>query len=388
MNSFNPARSAFTQVELLVVIAILAALRLPTLVSAKEPGDGPVSSSALRATDDSHSITTPRPSSGINGIRLTVMSFNILEAGGNAASVGFPDSAFGGSRRDDIANVIRECGADIVGVQECGPVAPLLEELGPDWRGLGTGKSVYTGAIVSRLPLEPLVTEDFLTVARVKLPVGGSVVLVNTHWSPLRNSGVALIQQRLRAGTIPVDLSQFEAEILAATDASAGPRGYRHTLDVLRPLLHAGENVILTGDFNESSHLDWTARAATNGIDRWVKNPIGRPLRFKVEWRGSKRLADAGLRDAYRAIFPDEVAKPGVTWTPPYPVGTPGRKPYDEQVLERMDMIYFAGKELNVVDAGIVGESKLTSELAHQGPWVSDHRAVIGCLFVETHSKP
>gem|GEM_PF-112018 len=339
-----------------------------------KPGDGP--------------LPTHRASSGTNEVRLTVMSFNILEAGGNAASVGFPDSAFGGSRRDDIANVIRECGADFVGVQECGPVAPLLEELGPDWHGLGTGKSVYTGAIVSRLPIEPLVAEDFLTAARVKLPAGGSVVLVNTHWSPLRNSGVWLIQQRLLAGTIPADLSQFEAEILAASDASSGPRGYRHTLDVLRPLLKAGENVILAGDFNESSHLDWTARAATNGMDRWVKNPTGRPLRFKVEWRGSKLLVDAGLRDAYRTAFSDEVTKPGVTWTPPYPVGTPGRRPHNEQVLERMDMIYFAGKELKVFDAGIVGESKATSELAFNGPWVSDHRAVIGYFFVETNSKP
>ena len=314
--------------------------------------------------------------------RLTVVSFNILEAGGNAALVGFPDSAFGGSRLDDIAKVIRECGADIVGVQECGPAAPLLKELGRDWRGFGSGGSEYTSAIVSRLPLEPLVTEHFLTAARVRLPGGASVVLANAHWWP--NGGVAslVVQQRLRDGSIPADLGRFEQEILAASDTSAGPRGHLHTLEVLRPHLRAGENVILTGDFNSSSHLDWTARAAESGLDRWVKNTSGRPMRFKIEWQGSKALADAGLRDAYRVAFPDEVAKPGITWTPPYAEGVPGRRPFKDQVLDRIDRIYFAGNHLKLVSASVVGEDRETCEIVHGGPWVSDHRAVLATFSV------
>ena len=61
------------------------------------------------------------------------------------------------------------------------------------------------------------------------------------------------------------------------------------------------------------------ARAAERGLDRWVQNPTPRPLRFAIQWHGSHRLAALGLRDAYRTHFPDEVAKPGITWTPPYP---------------------------------------------------------------------
>jgi hypothetical protein len=242
---------------------------------------------------------------------------------------------------------------------------------------VATGKSGYTSGILSKFPLEKLVVEDFLTAARVKLPGSGSVVVVNAHWWPPKNSGVTLIQQKLRDGK-----AISETEILAASDASNGPRGYRHTLEVLRPHLQAGENVILTGDFNESSHLDWTERSAKSGMDRWVKNPTGQPLRFKMEWKGSKLLADAGLRDAYRTVFPDEVAKPGITWTPPYPASTPGRRPYDDQVLERIDMIYFAGKNLKVIGAGVVGEGKETSEIVHS-PWPSDHRAVVATFVIE-----
>jgi endonuclease/exonuclease/phosphatase family metal-dependent hydrolase len=134
--------------------------------------------------------------------------------------------------------------------------------------------------------------------------------------------------------------------------------------------------VILTGDFNEPSHLDWTQKAARKGLDRWVKNPTATPLRFKIEWKGSKLLARLGLRDAYRTVFPDEVAKPGITWTPPYPKGVPGRRAYEDQVLDRIDMIYFAGPGLKAVDAAVIGESAKTCEIAHKGPWPSDHRAV------------
>lgn len=314
--------------------------------------------------------------------RFTVMSFNILEAGNDASYVGFPNSMFGGARRDDIANVIRECGADIVGVQECGPVEPLLKELGADWHGFGTGKSKYAGAILSRFPIKPLVTEDFLTTARVVLPDGTDLVVVNTHWWPPKDSGATLIQQRLKAGNIPDDPARFETEILAASDASAGARGYLHTVETLRPHLAAGTPVILTGDFNESSHLDWTERAAKTGMDRWVKNPTGRPLRFKMTWKGSTLLADAGMQDAYRAIFPDEVAKPGITWTPPYDASSPGRTPYGEQLLERLDRIYFKGKDLKLLEAAIVGESHETSEVTHTGPWVSDHRATRATFLI------
>jgi hypothetical protein len=330
--------------------------------------------------------TTSRATTPTN--RFTVMSFNVLEAGGDAPEVGFPNASFGGSRRDDLARVIRACGADFVGLQECGPVAWLLQELGPAWRGFATGGSKYTGGIVSRFALEPLVAEDYLTAARVKLPGGASLVLVNAHWWP--NGGVAsiMIQQRLREGSVPADLRRFEAEMIAASDASPGPRGYLHTLEVLRPYLRAGENVLLTGDFNGSSHLDWTARAAESGLDRWVKNTSGRPLRFKIEWPGSQALADAGLLDAYRTVFPDEVAKPGITWTPPYPPAVPGRRPYDDQVLDRIDRLYFAGRGLKLVSVGVVGESAANCEQVHAGPWPSDHRAVTATFTVESASTP
>lgn len=315
---------------------------------------------------------------GADPLRVTVMSFNILEGGGGAAHVGFPASP----RHSRIADTIHACGASVVGVQELGAPGALLKELGPEWHAVATGKSVYTCGIVSSLPMETLVVEDYLAVVRARLPAGGSLIVVNTHWNPPRNSGVSLIQKRMKDGTVPGDLAKFEAEIVARSDASNGPRGYRHTLDALRPHLASGENVILTGDFNESSHLDWTAKAAEHGMDRWVRNPTGRPLRFKMNWTGSRLLSEAGLRDAYRTVFPDEVANPGITWTPPYPDATRGRRPYADQILERIDMIYFNGR-IEVASAGVVGEDKTHCEVFREGPALSDHRAVVATFLIK-----
>ena len=35
-------------------------------------------------------------------------------------------------------------------------------------------------------------------------------------------------------------------------------------------------------------------------------------------------MTKAGFRDSYRTIYPDEMKKPGITWSPAYKVGDPG----------------------------------------------------------------
>jgi alpha-L-fucosidase len=306
-------------------------------------------------------------------LRFRVMSFNVLQGGGDAAKVGFPDADFGGARRDDLARVIEGAGADIVGVQELAYRSEggeqLLTALGEGWHRAGTVFAQHEMTVVETSP-------DF-TVVRVHLAPGRDLTVVNTHWWPAGGYGPDLVLARLKAGTVSDDPVELEREVLAELDSAGGPRGYDRTLRAVRAHLDAGERVVLVGDFNEPSHLDWTARAARDGIDRWVGNPTGRPLRFRVEWPGSRLLQQAGMVDAYRAVFPDEVATPGNTWTPPYPDGTPGRRAWSDQVLDRIDFIYFGDDGLTVRDAAVVGESAATAEVVHPGRWPSDHRAVV-----------
>lgn len=321
-----------------------------------------------KATDDAIAAT--------NLAKLRVLSFNILQGGGNAANVGFRDQDFGGSRLDEIAAVIRCSNANVVGIQEDDRTGKLLAELGKEWTRVG---SVY-----STFKLTSLVKANWLTVVRVET-AKGPIVVANCHWRPSKY-GPFLVQDYLRKNGVPNDLIAFEQAILKESDRTSGDRGYQQTVDAIRPLLESGETVVLTGDFNEPSHLDWTKAAAENGMDRWVKNATATPLRFPISWKGSQVMKKLGLKDAYRTRFPNETQSPGNTWPPPYPDKTPGRRPYSDQVLDRIDMIYFAGK-LKLQNAAVIGESKGMSDIVFKGRWPSDHRAVLSVFDVEEHNS-
>jgi hypothetical protein len=302
--------------------------------------------------------------------RISVLSFNILQGGHDASNVGFPDSRFKGSRFDELVSVISETNPDLVGIQEDTNTDSLLHALGDDWNRC---YNVY-----SKFKLAPLGTKgNLLNACRVFLPNGDSLVFVNSHWFPSGGYGPGIIKQRMLDGNIPSDLKLFEQQVLEATKQMAdGPRGYNATIDIIQPYLEANEKVILVGDFNEPSHLDWTERFAREGIDRWVKNPTEIPMKFAIEWKGSRALEDIGLSDAYRTVNADEIGKPGFTWTPPYPNGTPGRQDYDNQVLVRIDRIYYNSPGLNCKSASLVTDLNGDGEIKLNGDWPSDHWAV------------
>ena len=301
---------------------------------------------------------------------LRVMTFNILQGGEEAKNVGFDDSFFDGSRFDELAEVIQLARADVVGVQEDCSSAKLLQALGDDWERVG---SVY-----SRLPMKKVSVEPYLTTVELQLPGGRSVKLVNCHWFPPRNGyGPDLAQAELRANPGLPDATAAAKRVAEKCAVPNGARGYNATLKPLRETLEAGESVILTGDFNEPSHLDWTENYARHGADRWVGNPTGTPLRFAVLWPGSQALEALRMHDSYRAVRSDEVKDPGITWTPNYPEKTPGRRPYSEQCLDRIDRVYHGGAQLTPISAQVVGESNLSVDLIYPGRWPSDHRAVV-----------
>ncbi|MBN8600166.1 MAG: endonuclease/exonuclease/phosphatase family protein [Planctomycetes bacterium] len=307
---------------------------------------------------------------GLCRTSLRVMTFNILQAGGEASNVGFNNSSFDGSRMDELAAVIRLANADVVGVQEDCTSDDLLRELGDPW--------YRVGSIYSRLPLTKVSVEPYLTVAKVELTKERSVTIVNCHWFPPKNGyGPDLAQAELRAQSDLSDASGIAHRIIEKCAVPQGPSGYEATVQPIEKAMENQEAVILTGDFNEPSHLDWTERYAKEGTDRWVVNPTGKPLRFAIDWPGSKRLASIGMQDSYRAIHPNEVERLGVTWTPPYPEKAPGRRNYGDQVLDRIDRVYHAGTMLYPVAAEVVGEATSTSDIVFPGRWPSDHRAVV-----------
>ncbi len=332
--------------------------------------------------------------------QLKVLSFNVLQAGGNAANVGFKNENFGGSRIDEIAKIITSSGADIVGLQEthyAGNIdKPLMATLGNDW--------FLQGTILSKYKLTPIELGSYFTVCRAHLDANTSVIVINTHWWPKGNV-LAKMKEKIKTGQAPKPLNlkgipknerrkminqkkaeydNFEKEMLALLPDGKGKRGYLRTVNTAKKYINAGETVIVTGDFNEPSCLDWTDFYVRKGADRLVKNSTGIPLNFRIEWKGSKLLKEIGLKDAYRLVHNNEVLKPGITWTPPYPNGTPGRCNYDDQILTRIDRIYFSGDKLIAIDAAVIGESRKFAEIVSPCKWPSDHRAVLVTFVLDS----
>jgi exodeoxyribonuclease-3 len=122
------------------------------------------------------------------------------------------------------------------------------------------------------------------------------------------------------------------------------------------------EAQFVMGDFNEPSHWDWTEKAVKAGHQPMV-----------VDYPTTKAVEAEGFVDTFRMAFPDEVAKPGITWTP---TTDPTDK---EDHHDRIDFILARSKGLKVISAGIVGEKSPEADLVVT-PWPSDHRATMAVV--------
>lgn len=146
--------------------------------------------------------------------------------------------------------------------------------------------------------------------------------------------------------------------------------------------------VIIGGDFNEPSHLDWQE----NTKDLWDHNGV------VLEWDCSKMLYENGFLDAYRELYPDAVKYPGFTFpsdNPDTPVSKLTWTP-DADERERIDFIYYhSNPKIALKDVVIVGPSssivrskreKEQSEdrfILPAGIWPTDHKAVLSTFILK-----
>lgn len=143
-----------------------------------------------------------------------------------------------------------------------------------------------------------------------------------------------------------------------------------------------GRGILICGDFNEASHLDWQADTAQlrdhNGV--------------VINWDLSTMLHDSGYKDSYRVIHPNPVTHPGFTFpanNPAVPVSSLACAPeVDER--DRIDFIYYSPEEmLRAVDSRVVAPAGdiLRNErvpndsedpfIVPLGGWPTDHKGVL-----------
>lgn len=174
-----------------------------------------------------------------------------------------------------------------------------------------------------------------------------------------------------------------EAIILEANRLSFRDESIRAFIQDAQAEINKGRPVIMGGDFNEPSHLDWQADTKNlydhNGA--------------VVNWDCSVMLYQAGFRDAYREKHPNPVKYPGFT----FPAGN---KLAEEAKLEklawapeaderdRIDFIYYhpVNAAISIQKSLLVGppETVLRGEIIRdgakdkfftpKGTWPTDHK--------------
>ncbi|MGW2521417.1 HAD-IA family hydrolase [Streptomyces sp. NPDC001617] len=295
------------------------------------PSLAPIEAAAGRTVVASLEEVTPERLRDLVRPRLRVLSWNLW---------------YGGAKVDDHRakqlKVVLDTEADVVGLQETAGTSAreLADALG--WHHHQAGENL---GIISRHPITARLGDPevgFYGAAGARIRIGSHEVDVWTahlHCTPYGPYEAAF--DRLA----PAELVAHEGVRLAQM---------REALRWIAEAAGATTPVVLTGDFNCPSHLDWP----------------------DVAWPVTKAAEEAGLRDSYREARPDPVRDPGHTWSPVHV-----RHENDTSLPEpqdRIDYVLHNGRGLTVVDSRTVvtGVPRPWPDVA-DNDWPSDHAAVL-----------
>ncbi|MCM1199487.1 MAG: endonuclease/exonuclease/phosphatase family protein, partial [Clostridium sp.] len=302
----------------------------------------------------------------------------------------------GGTCIDDgynaIVNILDEMDADVIFLCEIREpasfipkLAASLEERGKRYHGGSNG--VSTG-LLSRFPVDSIgkcciVPEDeSRAMVKATANVYGHKVtfyschLDYTHYECYMPRGYSGTTWKKTGSQVTDQDVILEANRLSYRDESIAA-----FIEDAAEEIAKGHSVVMGGDFNEPSHLDWQEDT------RWLWDHNG----AIVNWDCSIMLLNAGFRDSYREKYPDPVKNPGFT----FPAGNhnveKGKLAWapDADERDRIDFIYYsAGKKSNLrlKDITITGPSGtvLKGEITENGSkdrfhtpaakWPSDHK--------------
>lgn len=148
-------------------------------------------------------------------------------------------------------------------------------------------------------------------------------------------------------------------------------------------------SIIIGGDFNEPSHLDWIEE------NKHLYDRRG----AVVPWDCSVMLYAAGFKDAFRVTYPNPVTHPGFTY-PSFNLDVPMSKlawTPEADDRDRIDYIYFKtpNKKLKLKDVKIVGPESTVKYAQKQekdsqdkfllpkGVWPTDHKGLLATFLIK-----
>ena len=179
-----------------------------------------------------------------------------------------------------------------------------------------------------------------------------------------------------------IPVPQTVLEVLKVNDASLRDDAIKEFIAAARKDIAEGTIVILGGDFNEPSHLDWIRDTK----DLYDHNGL------IIPWTVPLMLDNNGFIDTYRTLYPDVLNYPGFTFpadNPLVPVEKLTWTPKSDE-RDRIDYVfYYPHPAIELKDAVIFGpqgsivKSQRTSEkskdnfLLPQGVWPTDHKGLL-----------
>ncbi len=259
---------------------------------------------------------------------LKVMTFNIWHGGRETGELAGPLR---------VVDIIRDSGADIVAMQETyGSGERIAGEL---------GYSLYLRSdnlsIMSRYPImDTLDAYEPFNSGAVTIDVDGQPVVVASNWLNYPFDYWDLLEKGKS-----IDSAAWREQFQGEKNAGI----LRGIVNVLRPVIEnsAMVPVIVCGDFNSGSHLDWVPE--TRHLNQGYVMPFP----------ATQLMEEEGFIDSFREIHPDPLAVRGITWTPALP----------EAFQDRIDYIFYKGDILKAVDSKIID--------THPVSYPSDHAAVL-----------
>ena len=290
---------------------------------------------------------------------LAALAFLVACTGGTPAAegakptirVGEFNMEYGGTQVDwdQTVAVARALDADVIGLEEAwGNTRKLAAALGYPYAD-------PRRQLISRLPIlrAPGDPEEFVYI---ELAPGSVVAIGNVH---LSSSAYG-----------PNHTDTENASTITATEDRVRVPEIRPYARALAGLAAGGVPAFLTGDLNSPSHLDWTD--STVGA---------RPqMRYPLDWPVTETLAKAGFTDSYRAVHPDPVADPGLTWPAERPKVRGAWNPGTNAPADRIDTIQSVGPA-TATASEVITEDQVD-------PWPSDHRAVVSTFSVTPATPP
>lgn len=321
---------------------------------------------------------------------LKVLQFNIWQEG-SVVENGFPAIAENIVALDPDLVTFSEV-RNYDGVSFIPRLLAELEKRGVTYYGK---ESVSTG-LVSKYPIQsqevvyPLENDRGSVIKAHILLNGKEIVLYSAHLDWLNCSSYlprgydGSTWKKREQPVVDID------SLLADNRASFRDDEIRALVEDARREREQGRWVVIGGDFNEPSHLDWQADTKDIRDHRGVV----------IDWDCSVLLAAAGYRDAFREHYPDPVTHPGFTFPANNPKVELNKLAWspDADDRERIDFIYYyPEKSVSLKDIKIVGPTgsilygRRTEQdpdsrdtfIAPSGIWPTDHKALLATFALK-----